>query len=60
MTDAELLKDTRQKLGLTQQEFADRWWNGDQKSVSRVEIGNSGLTKITRKYVEYIREKEGL
>lgn len=58
MTDPNLLKDTRTKLGLTQQEFADRYWDEDQSSISRIERGKRGLTKIGRKYINLVRKYE--
>lgn len=53
-TDAELLKETRKKLGLTQAQMAEKIGYSDRSNTAHVEAGRKGLSASARKIVEML------
>lgn len=58
MTDSELMKDTRTRLGLTQSEMAALVGYGNQKDISNIERGIKEMSNPARAHVMTIRKYE--
>jgi len=58
LTDSELMKDTRTKLGLTQTEMAEMLNYNNQQAISNIETGFKGLSGVARKALYLIRKYE--
>ena len=58
MNDSELLKQTRQYLGLNQTQMAKRLGYGSQVSISKIETGVEKMSGQARTHLMTIRKYE--